>query len=395
MSITCNDIMKLKTFKNITLIAGQNGLDKAITWPYVGQTTSVADWVHGGELLFITGIAHDESVLPDLLNECIEKKLSGMVILVGSSYIKHIPQSIIDTANENNFPVFSMPWNLKLIDVTKEITNLIIYHQIEQKKITQNLGYLLFAPAAEIKEAVSNNSLNSLEINKYNFVAIFALSQIAPMTSQYSLEEKLQQNITQLFQIKNIKHYTMISGNSIIVLITENNKNKIIKYHSDLEKARELLSDMCADEKLLLAVGSIYENLTNIRTSFNEALSTLKILQQFSDKLSASYQNLGIYRLFLQLQDNIEFTNYYQTQLNPLLEYDKENSSELLSTLQCYLLTQNNISKTAQQLFIHRNTLLYRINKIQNLLNKDLTNAHTCMELYLAILIKSFLESKN
>lgn len=395
MSITCNDIMKLKIFNNITLIAGNNGLDKAITWPYVGQTPSVSDWVHGGELLFITGIAHNEAVLPDLLNECIEKKLSGLVILVGSSYIKKIPQSIIDTANENNFPVFSMPWNLKLIDVTREITNLIIYHQIEQKKIIQNLGYLLFAPFAEIQEALNNNSLNSLKLDKYNFVSIFALSQIAPITSQYSVEEKLQQNIAQIFRIKNIKNYTMISGNSVIVLITENNKQKIAKHYSALENARELLSDMCADKKLLLASGSIYENFADIRTSYNEALSTLKILQQFSDRLSAAYQNLGIYRLFLQLQDNKEFNNYYKAQLSPLLDYDSKNSSELLNTLQCYLLTQNNISKTAQQLYIHRNTLLYRINKIQSLLDKDLTNAHTCMELYLAILVKSFLESKK
>lgn len=105
-------------------MAGASGLNRVISWPYVGQTASVADWVHGGELLFITGVVHETTMLPNLLEECISKKLAGLVVLTGNEYIKEIPENILQRAEEANFPVFSMPWHLKLIDVTRCIIDV-------------------------------------------------------------------------------------------------------------------------------------------------------------------------------------------------------------------------------------------------------------------------------
>lgn len=50
MSITCKDLLQLKLFKNITLAAGAEGLSHVITWPYVAQTDTISDWVHGVSL---------------------------------------------------------------------------------------------------------------------------------------------------------------------------------------------------------------------------------------------------------------------------------------------------------------------------------------------------------
>lgn len=67
MSVICRDLLPLKYFERIKLVAGQNGLDRTVTWPYVGQTSTVSQWVHGGELLFITGIAQSADKLADLI----------------------------------------------------------------------------------------------------------------------------------------------------------------------------------------------------------------------------------------------------------------------------------------------------------------------------------------
>ena len=93
MSITCKDLLNLKQFQKVKLHAGEKGLDRVITYPYVGQTASVSEWVHGGELLFITGVAHDINSLPQLLQECISKKLSGLVVLTGANILKNFPKS--------------------------------------------------------------------------------------------------------------------------------------------------------------------------------------------------------------------------------------------------------------------------------------------------------------
>ena len=134
MSVTCQDLLTLKYFERIKLVAGPNGLDRTVTWPYVGQTSTVSQWVHGGELLFITGIVHSADKLKDLILECIQKKLAGLVILVGNEYINSIPEELLAQADAADFPLFEMPWDVKLIDVTREITDLIMRDKFEIKK---------------------------------------------------------------------------------------------------------------------------------------------------------------------------------------------------------------------------------------------------------------------
>lgn len=72
MSITCEDLLRLRNFQKIKLRAGHEGLGAMVTWPYVGQTASVANWVHGGELLFITGVSHAAADLRNILRECVQ-----------------------------------------------------------------------------------------------------------------------------------------------------------------------------------------------------------------------------------------------------------------------------------------------------------------------------------
>ena len=152
MSVICRDLLPLKYFERIKLVAGQNGLDRTVTWPYVGQTSTVSQWVHGGELLFITGIAHSADKLADLILECIQKKLAGLVILVGNDYINSIPEELLAQADAADFPLFEMPWDVKLIDVTREITDLIMRDKFEIKKSKNFLGRLLFASDVDYRQ---------------------------------------------------------------------------------------------------------------------------------------------------------------------------------------------------------------------------------------------------
>lgn len=55
MNMKCRDLSTLRSFKKIRLIAGSGGLDHIITWVYINQDSSISDWIHGGELVFITG----------------------------------------------------------------------------------------------------------------------------------------------------------------------------------------------------------------------------------------------------------------------------------------------------------------------------------------------------
>ena len=131
MGICCRDLFQLKYFSKAKLIAGENGLYRNISWPYVKTTDSITEWLYGGELLFATYsyIDEDDRNISLLLKECIEKRVSGIVFLIDIKFMDKISQDVINKANEENLPLFVMPWNVKLIDITQEI-----YMKIEQKK---------------------------------------------------------------------------------------------------------------------------------------------------------------------------------------------------------------------------------------------------------------------
>lgn len=123
MALCCRDLLQLKNFSRAKVLAGENGLNREISWPYVRMTESISQWLYGGELIFViyTDIRKDDNSFLLLIEECIHKKLSGIVILIEDKHINSIPKNVIDKANEENFPIFIMPWDVKLIDITQEI----------------------------------------------------------------------------------------------------------------------------------------------------------------------------------------------------------------------------------------------------------------------------------
>ena len=114
MSTTCIDLMPLKCFEQIRLVAGRRGLYRKLTWPYVCFTPTISQWLHGGELIFVvdSDMQTDEQSLLRFLRECIEHNMAGMVILVGGESKLSASEELKQLADAQNFPLFEMPWSL-------------------------------------------------------------------------------------------------------------------------------------------------------------------------------------------------------------------------------------------------------------------------------------------
>lgn len=86
------------------------------------------------------------------------------------------------------------------------------------------------------------------------------------------------------------------------------------------------------------------------------------------------YDELGIYRLLLQIGDMNELVQYAQDVLGPLIDYDSRRKSDLLGTLSVYLNQRESPKQAARVLRVHVNTILYRVQRIESLTSLDLTN---------------------
>ena len=390
MAITCKTLLRAKFFCPIKLMAGRGGLNREVSWPYVGQTASVADWVHGGELLFITGVIHEASMLPALLDECISKELAGLVVLTGGEFFKDIPEEVLQKADEAGFPVFSMPWNIKLIDMTRDIIGLIMEDKRQDRNIQNYISFLFFSDE-ESGEVLSNRAtIDGITIANYSFVALF---RFASSKCDYGTE-KLRQKLLRYCERYCIKCLTDVYGEMVVLLAGGDTFSAAKMVMERLEKFQTKFNDE-TQKIVLLTFSNVYSDIRLVRGCFREARYTMNIMRNLPRRRCMYFDNLGIYRLLVQINDNKEMESFYRSKLGPILDEDKDMSRDnLLHTLKAYFLAQNSVAQTSKNLCMHRNTVMYRLNKIQRLLKVDLNNANVCLELFMAITIKEFLDSE-
>jgi Purine catabolism regulatory protein-like family/PucR C-terminal helix-turn-helix domain len=139
MSVTCKDIMNLEICTRLKLCGGAEGLNKIVTWPYIKNMDTISEWIHGGELIFVIGAKEDvsERGLLNLMEEALANNISGVVMLCGEDYMKSIPKSVVQFANQFAIPLFKMPFMLKLIDITREISDYIVCDREKNKEHVQ------------------------------------------------------------------------------------------------------------------------------------------------------------------------------------------------------------------------------------------------------------------
>ncbi|HHT44100.1 MAG TPA: hypothetical protein GXZ89_01150 [Fastidiosipila sp.] len=91
----------------------------------------------------------------------------------------------------------------------------------------------------------------------------------------------------------------------------------------------------------------------------------------------------------MQGEVNEELEQYFTETLRPLLDYDKKKSTDLVRTLESYFKNNSNINKTSEELFTHYNTILYRLERIQEITKLDLNDANDRLNLELAMRLRS------
>ncbi|MBS7530533.1 PucR family transcriptional regulator [Hazenella sp. IB182353] len=116
--------------------------------------------------------------------------------------------------------------------------------------------------------------------------------------------------------------------------------------------------------------------------------------KQIQRKELIHYDQLGPWQLYGQVEPTI-LKQYYKDQLNPLLTYDQKHGTDLRHTLDLYLETEQNKQATAKKLFIHRQTLYYRLNKINRLLGTDWESANRLLALKQALSIFHFIQLRQ
>ncbi len=181
---------------------------------------------------------------------------------------------------------------------------------------------------------------------------------------------------------------TAVDEKNIILVKEIGQKEKI----EDLEKTAEVIVDMLNTEamsRVHVAFGTIVKDLKEVSRSYKEAKMALDVGKIFySDKKVIAYSNLGIGRLIYQLPMPLckMFIKEIFSDKTPD-EFDEET----LSTINKFFENNLNVSETSRQLYIHRNTLVYRLDKLQKSTGLDLRVFDDAITFKIALMVVKYM----
>lgn len=125
--------------------------------------------------------------------------------------------------------------------------------------------------------------------------------------------------------------------------------------------------------------------LTEWPQVYRQAVQAMQLAGRLHAETTVTFDSLGIYQLLIQLEDEPAAGRFSDQIVGPLVEYDKRHRSSLMETIIAYFGHHGNVSQTAEALYIHRNTLSYRLDRIQELTGQDLENPDERLALQLAL----------
>jgi len=188
------------------------------------------------------------------------------------------------------------------------------------------------------------------------------------------------------------KDYVIGVGEKDIVLVKE---VKTISDTKKIEKTAKSIADTISSEfftKVTIGIGTAVDNIKDLARSYKEAQVALEVGKVFdTDKSIVSYDNLGIGRLIYQLPTTLCEMFLQEVFKNGSLD---SLDRETLMTIQCFFENNLNVSETSRKLFVHRNTLVYRLEKIRKLTGLDLREFDHAITFKVALMVKRYLTTK-
>ncbi|MGX7265132.1 PucR family transcriptional regulator [Enterococcus crotali] len=229
-------------------------------------------------------------------------------------------------------------------------------------------------------------------------VLILSIQTIGP-TSDSLMEKKQSEDRLMKSLLSSLTTYTsnrfphlhlFSRKNQLVILLGTDPKLSSLKTHNEVsdtaERIRIYLEQQGQSERdIFCTIGSTLPIL-ELSQSFEEAKKVIQLLEDDAKEEKIYFFNDFYFDSFLV--DSIskeQGRKFYTHYLSTLLTYDQENKTSFTPTLKAYLAHHLNIATTSRALFIHRNTLLYRIEKIKGLLPVDLEQEKNTFALQLAL----------
>lgn len=200
-------------------------------------------------------------------------------------------------------------------------------------------------------------------------------------------------------KITTVDHKAIVASHSdMIILLSSVDpsqsyshvRKKLVKTIAGVQKA---VSAQVKGIGLTAGIGESVAELLDIGVSYQEAKEALVYGRAtFGPGSVTCFDELGLYRLLFRFPKRNELEDFYRRTVGKIMENDEQEGSQLIATLEALVKNDGHMQKTAQSLFIHYNTLKYRLKRIAELTGQDWNKAEGRLNLHVGLKLRRILE---
>lgn len=384
MSITVGKLFGNGTvLYQMKLLAGQKGLNNLVEWVHIIENDEVSQFLHGNEVVFTSGILNNnEGWLLEYAKKLYSAGTSAFVVNIGP-YTKLITEDVVIYCNEVKMPLYTIPWETRMVDVTRDICYSIMQKEQVERSIATTIKNIIFK--------IGDLETQILQMERYGYLRDSHFCFIV-MSFDNENDENKQVNINKIMR------YSERIARSIHELYISFSYNEywvlgLVNYSDyDINNFVDTFFKNWGQYLWKVHMG-ISENIDGIKIqdeNFNKALTAMKMAKK-KDKEVIFYDKLDIYKILLNSKDDEVLKKHYADILGNLEKYDKENDTDLMDFLYIYLKNNGSQSLMAEKQYIHRNTVNNQLKKIEKITGHNPLNLDEKLRFYLAFYIKDIM----
>lgn len=385
MAITLKHLCKYanENYK-MTQICGASNMSNLVNWVHMLEDPETALFLHGRELIFTTGIAtHDLDWFITFAKGLVKSGASGWVINVGP-YISEVPEEVIEFCKVHDFPLFTIPWETRIVDITNDFCHKIIKAEEAELSVAGAFRNAIFFPKNTIQyKSVLEGKGFSLD----DAFSVMTIHMVVPAGADFHAYEKVvRMHLSKIFYSES-ERFSFFSHDKSLIVVMQAFEEAFIK--TAVERLLEVCNYGGKKFKLFIGYSSNDYGIKSLAKAYKRAVEVQKMAQKRRVPL-VSYKDIGVLQLLIEVEDKKVMRRFYDETLGLLEDYDDKHQSDYFYILKCYLDNNNSVEKVAKETYVHRNTINYKIKKIKELLNLELTYEEG-LKLLLAYHIKSLM----
>ncbi len=376
MSVTLANILRLPAFAGAQVLTGASGLENEVGGISLLESPDSIQWTSAGDFIITNAyfLKNTQENVVQIVRALAEKGASGLALKL-NRYWETVPESMLELAASLSFPIVSLPFQA----APAQLINAVVYEVMHEEFHMAGSQFV----EAFLKELLFTEFDPALMQKKARLIGFLPHGNMGVMLAwpQQGLSpEDMRKLVAPLLQPGEyaLIHVSYLIVTAVIPPETPDRMQLLAEalLHNTPEPAEGISCH--------IGIGRASADFSGLSNSHYEAKTAMLLAHTHGETIMA-FERLGVFRILFDAK-NIEALKLLYTETIGLIEKtDAEHNTEFLATIKTFLQQSGSIRDTANAMYVHYNTIRYRLKKIRDLIGIDLAREESHLDMSVCI----------